>query len=162
MPSNSSKDELVSSLNSLGIEVVAGKVRRSDIKKALAGQTSAMLIPIGDVIQVLDIVHYAFEHKKRITARAIDQYLKKHSIGDLHKFALSVLHYFQVGIQGKSAEGKYRKIVWKDLDMLEDQINPGFDIIPLSFMKRNLDLTDPKVARQLPPPVMNVMLQANI
>lgn len=40
MSSNSSKDELVSSLNSLGIEVVAGKVRRSDIKKALAGATS--------------------------------------------------------------------------------------------------------------------------
>jgi len=37
MSGNSSKDELVSSLNSLGIEVVAGKVRRSDIKKALAG-----------------------------------------------------------------------------------------------------------------------------
>ena len=69
----------------------------------------------------------------------LNQYIKKHTPGDLKAFADSAIDYFKKG-----------KLKWNEFGIFQGEYKPGFDIIPWSYLKRALTNLPPAIENELP------------
>lgn len=96
-------------------------------------------LDINTVKRIIDAAHRAVKKGTRLDGSMVNDWLKKNTSADLMDFAKDVVHYFGQG-----------KLHWKDVDVLEDEFDPGKDIVPWAFFKAQFQ--DPKFDTKLTPP----------
>jgi len=100
------------------------------------------LTPMPIVKNVLEAVKKRLQTgKHEVDSEKLNKYLKKETHGDLMDFARSVIKYFKEG-----------KLEWEEgLGLLQEEYAPkGLDIIPWSFLKRELQFAGPSIEQRLP------------
>jgi hypothetical protein len=112
--------------------------------------TNFTLIELPIVERVLKSVMDASQKPKGgdpLTSSKVNKWLKDNVQGaDLHDFAMSVIHWFDKG-----------KVIWKQIDYLEDEYHPGRDIIPWDWIKRQFKLERDRLGK-LPPNIVDRVL----
>ena len=124
-----SRDKFCSGLEAddAGVTINVTPATAADLSDA----TNFKIIELPVVNRVLKSVMDASMNPKGgspLTSAKVNKWLKDNVGADLHDFALSVLHWFDKG-----------KVIWKQIDYLEDEYAPGRDIIPWSWLKRHLN-----------------------
>lgn len=101
--------------------------------------TAAAKLNLDVVERIINTVRNKIKENKKTDNEKFNSWLKKNYQADLKDFADSALYYL-----------KTSKIKWEDIDILEDTYPPGKDIIPWSYLKRQI-LNDEKLMDKFPP-----------
>jgi len=141
------KKQLKKELHTLGVPVYNTKyIKKNDIVAVLqhveVTEITAGLVPLDFVKKVIDVVRTAVKKgKKEADLEKLNKFVKDKTSGDLMNLAKSAIEYF-----------KQKKLEWEDgLGLLQNEYQPaGLDIIPWSFLKRQLEDLPPDVEKLLP------------
>jgi len=144
------KTQLRDELYALNIPVYGGhKIKKVDIQKVIAsleGKTNdehiiTASVPLDFVKKVIDAIKKKLKTKEPPDFEKLNSFIKKNTPGDLMAFARDAISYFKQG-----------KLKWDDeLALLQDEYQPGgFEVIPWSFLKRQLSDLKPEIEQTLP------------
>ena len=140
------KQELQNHLNALNIPVKNNRIKKSDLKRAVARsegrEITASSIPLDIIKKVIDAVKNALKKgRDKPDLEKLNKFIKTKTSGDLMDFARSAIDYFKQG-----------KLEWEDeFGLLQDEYQPGgFEIIPWTFLKRQFEYVSPNVEKRLP------------
>ena len=112
------------------------------VKKALSHyECTAGVIPLDFIKKVINTLKKKLISGTKLDLESLNNFIKEKTSGDLMAFARDALKYFK--------EGKLR---WtNEFGLLQEEYKPGgYDIIPWSFLKRQLSDLKPEVEQQLP------------
>lgn len=136
------KKQLREELYKLNIPVYAGcKIKKSDVEKFLFECNATPKISLDFIKKVIEAVKDKIKAKGEPDIVKLNTYIKKNTSGDLMQFAKDAIEYFKQG-----------KLKWdNELGLLQDEYQPGgFEIIPWTFMKKQLEDIPPHIEKTLP------------
>jgi len=137
------KKQLRNSLYALNVPIYSSNnIKKKDLFEILAHyQTQGgVKIPLDFVKEVIISLKKALKEKKHPNIEKFNDLVKKYTSGTLLDFANSAIEYLKNG-----------KLKWEDeFGLLQDEYQPGFEIIPWTFLKRQLEDISPELEKQLP------------
>jgi len=149
------KKQLKNQLYTLNIPVYAGcKIKKKDIQRALSCYDKKKVnskkskieavptIPLDFVKKVIEAIKNKLKtSKEEPNFEKLNSFIKKNTPGDLMTFAKSAIDYFKQG-----------KLKWEnEFGLLQNEYTPGgYEVIPWSLLKRELDDLSPEIEKTLP------------